>query len=174
MRLPSGVMPTMLKVMLLPMAGRLSTLRSGGEERQVVRFQETPDAGCRVMDGSKQYGQIMGIFLGQLPEALFFPLLLYGTAVGGKHGIVFFKTFHGEGVVANHSQLIEHLPQAGSMPPAGCSYVVYQLVVNEPACRQQFAYSFGSFRSDFERGLEMCLDNELVDADGRRLFLEFP
>ena len=60
------------------------------------------------------------------------------------------------------------------MPPAGCSYVVYQLVVNEPACRQQIAYSFGSFRSDFERGLEMCLDNELVDADGRRLFLEFP
>ena len=139
-----------------------------------MRFQETPDAGCRVMDGSKQYGQIMGIFLGQLPEALFFPLLLYGTAVGGKHGIVFFKTFHGEGVVANHSQLIEHLPQAGSMPPAGCSYVVYQLVVNEPACRQLVAYSFGSFRSDFERGLEMCLDNELVDADGRRLFLEFP
>ena len=116
------------------------------------------------MDGSKQYGQIMGIFLGQLPEALFFPLLLYGTAVGSKHGIVFFKTFHGEGVVANHSQLIEHLAQAGGMPPAGCSYVVYQLVVNEPACRQQFAYSFGSFRSDFERGLEMCLDNELADA----------
>lgn len=144
--------------------GQVEHIAVGGEERQVVRFQETPDAGCRVMDGSKQYGQIMGIFLGQLPEALFFPLLLYGTAVGGKHGIVFFKTFHGEGVVANHSQLIEHLAQAGGMPLAGCSYVVYQLVINEPACRQQFAYSFGSFRSDFERGLEMCLDNELVDA----------
>ena len=154
--------------------GQVEHIAVGGEERQVVRFQETPDAGCRVMDGSKQYGQIMGIFLGQLSEALFFPLLLYGTAVGGKHGIVFFKTFHGEGVVANHSQLIEHLAQTGGMPPAGCSYVVYQLVVNEPACRQQFAYSFGSFRSDFERGLEMCLDNELADADGRRLFLEFP
>ena len=154
--------------------GQVEHIAVGGEERQVVRFQETPDAGCRVMDGSKQYGQIMGIFLGQLPEALFFPLLLYGTAVGGKHGIVFFKTFHGEGVVANHSQLIEHLAQAGGMPSAGCSYVVYQLVINEPACRQQFAYSFGSFRSDFERGLEMCLDNELADADGRRLFLEFP
>ena len=113
----------------------------------------------------------MGIFLGKLPQALFFQLLLYGTAVGSKHGIVFFKTFHGEGVVANHSQLIEHLAQAGGMPPAGCSYVVYQLVVNEPACRQQFAYSFGSFRSDFEWGLEMCLDNELADADGRRLSL---
>ena len=56
--------------------GQVEHIAVGGEERQVVRFQETPDAGCRVMDGSKQYGQIMGIFLGQLPEALFFPLLL--------------------------------------------------------------------------------------------------
>ena len=129
-----------------------------------MRFQEAPDTDCRVMDGSEQYGQIMGIFLTQFSKSLFFPLFLHGTAVGGKHGIVFFKTFYGEGVVANHSQLIEHLAQTRGMPPAGCSYVVYQLVVNEPACRQQFAYSFGCFRSDFEWGLEMCLDNELADA----------
>ena len=154
--------------------GQVEHIAVGGEERQVMRFQEAPDTDCRVMDGSEQYGQIMGIFLTQFSKSLFFPLFLHGTAVGGKHGIVFFKTFYGEGVVANHSQLIEHLAQTRGMPPAGCSYVVYQLVVNEPACRQQFAYSFGCFRSDFEWGLEMCLDNELADADGRRLFLEFP
>ena len=139
-----------------------------------MRFQETSDTGGRVVDGFKQYGQVMGIFFCQFSEALFFLLFLHGTAVGGEHGIVFFEAFHGEGIVADHSQLIEHLSQAGGMPPAGCCYIVYQLVIDEPACRQQFAYSFGSFRSDLERGLEMCLDDELANADGGRLFLEFP
>lgn len=31
--------------------GQVEHIAVGGEERQVVRFQETPDAGCRVMDG---------------------------------------------------------------------------------------------------------------------------
>ena len=45
MRLPSGVMPTMLKVMLLPMAGRLSTLRRW---RGKAGGAFSGNAGCRL------------------------------------------------------------------------------------------------------------------------------
>ena len=93
--------------------GQVEHIAVGGEERQVVRFQETPDAGCRVMDGSKQYGQIMGIFLVSFPKRFSSRCSCTERLLGGKHGIVFFKTFHGEGVVANHSQLIEHFAAGG-------------------------------------------------------------
>ena len=144
----------------------------GGQERQPVFLHEAADAPGRVALAGQRRIQFRGLPLGHPPEELLFLLLLHRTAVGREDGVVFAEALHREGIVTDHAQRVEHLPQAGGMPAARCRDGIYQLVGDEPPGGKYLPDSLPRLGRHLQRRLEMRLDDELLHADGRGLLPE--
>ena len=114
-RLPSGVMPTITKVMLLPIPGRLSTLRSVATKGMFFSVQNFLTAVARSL---LLLSRVRNSVSSKLSQDFLFVLFLQRTAVGSEDSMIFFKSFDGECIVADNSQFIQYFAQLGCMPPA--------------------------------------------------------
>ena len=146
----------------------------GRKERQPVSLHKAAEPFGRVAALLQLCIQLPGLFGRQPAVNLLLVLFLQRPAVGRKDGVILLKPLHREGVVADHAQRIEHLPQPGRMPAARRRDGINQLVGDEPPGREYPADRLLRFGRHLQRRLEMGLDDELSHADGRSLLLELP
>ena len=139
-----------------------TTIRS--QERHVVRGTKLPDGHSLVRCTVQAFQKVVLSLRCQTPPCFLLGTFLQGTGIRGKDLIILLKAFHGERVITNHAQAVQHLPQFCRMPPARSRHVVDQLVRDRPSGRQYPPDGLPRLGRDLQRRLEMRLHEKLGDA----------
>lgn len=134
-----------------PDAGEVKHVSVGCHERDVFHFAEVPDGSPAIVAVAEEREEFGFGFTVQFAERFLFLLLLHRTTVRRKYGIVFFETFHGEGVIAEHAERVECFTQFGRVSATRGGHVVNELIRDAPSGREDAANRFAGFGRYFER-----------------------